>query len=82
MTKKLTLSIEQQVIKTAKKYALAEGRSLSDVVENYLRTLSSNLEQPKIISPKTKRLLGAIKLPENFDYKKALAESVAEKYGK
>ncbi len=39
MTTKLTLTIEQDVIKTAKIYAQKKGRSLSDLIENYLKTL-------------------------------------------
>lgn len=82
MTTKLTLTIEQRVIKTAKKYAEKKGRSLSDLVENYLRTLSTGDNQIEDISPRVKRLIGSIKLPENFDYKKSLGDSIVKKYGK
>jgi hypothetical protein len=82
MTTKLTLTIEQQVIRTAKKYAQKKGRSLSDLVENYLRTLSTPEKQKEEISPRVKRLIGSIKLPDNFDYKKSLEEALTKKYGK
>jgi len=36
MTTKLTLTIEDTVIDSAKKYARQKGKSLSDIVENYL----------------------------------------------
>ncbi len=42
MNTKLTLTIEQSVIETAKKYAREQGRSLSDIVENYFKALASN----------------------------------------
>jgi hypothetical protein len=82
MTTKLTLTIEQRVIKTAKKYAQKKGRSLSDLVENYLRTLSTGEGQTEEISPRVKRLIGSVKLPKDFDYKKALGDAIVKKYSK
>jgi hypothetical protein len=82
MTTKLTLTIEEQVIKNAKKYARKKRRSLSGLVENYLRTLSSSDNQPEEISPRVKRLIGSIKLPEDFDYKKAPGDTIARKHRK
>ena len=41
MTTKLTLTIDDSVIAIAKKYAKQNGKSLSDIVENYLLSLSS-----------------------------------------
>lgn len=81
MTTKLTLTIEQEVIKTAKSYAQKKGRSLSDLVENYLRSLTeeSGMED---YSPRVKRLIGAVKLPGDFDYKESLMEGIEQKYGK
>jgi predicted HicB family RNase H-like nuclease len=40
MNAKLTLTIEQEVIEKAKKYAKQKGRSLSDLVENYFKTIT------------------------------------------
>ena len=39
MNTKLTLTIEQEIIKKAKEYAKDKNRSLSDIVENQLREL-------------------------------------------
>ena len=80
MTTKLTLTIEDSVIKTAKKYAQKRGSSLSGLIENYLRTLSSKESEPGKLSPRIKRLKGAIKLPKDFDYKEGLEEALTEKY--
>ena len=44
MTTKLTLTIDDAVIVTAKKYAKMKGKSLSGLVENYLMTLGSQQE--------------------------------------
>ena len=42
MDAKLTLSIDKEVARRAKVYAKNKGRSLSDLVENYLRLLTRN----------------------------------------
>lgn len=81
MTTKLTLTIEQDVIKTAKIYAHKKGRSLSELIENYLRTLTDKEKDAEELSPRVKRLVGAVKLPKNFDYKKALEEAIIKKHG-
>jgi len=81
MTTKLTLTIEQDVIKTAKTYAHKKGKSLSELIENYLKTLVNKEKGSKEISPKVKRLVGSVKLPKNFDYKKTLEEEIIKKHG-
>jgi len=80
MTTKLTLTIEQEVIQTAKRYAQQKGRSLSDLIENYLKTLTGSESPEQELSPTVKRLMGAVKLPEDFDYKAALQSSIGEKH--
>lgn len=82
MTTKLTLTIEEKVIKSAKRYASKKGRSLSRLVENYLRSLSEPDESDADTSPRVKRLLGSIQLPSDFDYKSSLEESISKKYKK
>ncbi|MBK7128752.1 MAG: hypothetical protein IPM74_02070 [Crocinitomicaceae bacterium] len=82
MTTKLTLTIEQDVIKTAKTYAHMKGRSLSELIENYLKTLVNKQQDSEELSPKVKRLVGSVKLPKNFDYKNTLAEEIIKKHGK
>jgi hypothetical protein len=82
MTTKLTLTIEQGVITKAKIYAQKKGRSLSSLVENYLVSLDTKDNREKAVSPRIKRLRGAIKLPADFDYKKSLETELSKKYGK
>ncbi|GAB1447184.1 MAG: DUF6364 family protein [Bacteroidia bacterium] len=82
MTTKLTLTIDDSVISVAKKYAKNKGKSLSDIVENYLMTLTTNENQEESISPRILKLMGTIELPEDFDYKKALTSSLTKKYKK
>jgi hypothetical protein len=80
MTTKLTLTIDDSVISTAKKYAKQKGKSLSDLVENYLMSLTSKENKEEHISPRILKLMGAIELPVNFDYKKELTKALAKKY--
>jgi len=76
MTTKLTLTIEGQVIKTAKKYAQIKGINLSRLIENYLRKLSTEDNLVHEITPRVARLRGSIKLPADFDYKKMIEERI------
>jgi hypothetical protein len=80
MTTKLTVTIEKDVIKSSKVYAQKKGRSLSELIESYLKTLSSKNKKENDLSPKTKRLVGVIRLPKNFDYKKELTKGIQKKY--
>lgn len=80
MTTKLTLTIDDSVIAIAKKYAKQKGKSLSDIVENYLMSLTSKQNKEENISPRILKLMGAIELPEDFDYKKELAKGLSKKY--
>jgi hypothetical protein len=80
MTTKLTLTIDDSVISIAKKYAKLKGKSLSGIVENYLMSLTSKQNKEEIISPRILKLMGAIELPEDFDYKKELTKDLSKKY--
>jgi hypothetical protein len=80
MTTKLTLTMEDKVIDSAKKYARQKGKSLSDIVENYLKSISNQEITTEDLSPKVARLKGVIKLPEDFDYKKEIGNSLVKKY--
>lgn len=72
MTTKLTLTVEESVIKKAKSYAKHTGRSLSELIEKYLETLTEENRDKKKLSSKLKRIVGAVKLPKDFDEKKEL----------
>jgi len=83
MNTKLTLTIEKEVIETAKEYAKEKGQSLSEMVENYFKLITVNRRKIKSeeLSPKIKKLRGIIKTDENFDYKQTLTEELSKKYG-
>jgi hypothetical protein len=81
MTTKLTLTLEQHVIEKAKKYAKNKGRSLSEIIENYLKVVvSEDADSKSEIAPLTKSLKGSFKMPPDFDYKKQLTNRLTEKY--
>ena len=80
MANKLTLSIEKEVVESAKNYAQETGRSLSELVGNYLKALTQKEIQSKPLSPRVKRLRGSVKLPDNFDYKKNIESAITNKH--
>ena len=81
MNTKLTLTIEQTIIEKAKKYANVKGRSLSNIVENYLKAITKEDNIDSIdLTPIVKSLKGTFKAPKNIDYKKELSKRLTEKY--
>jgi hypothetical protein len=76
MTTKLTLTMEDQVIDSAKEYARKKGESLSNIVENYLKSITTQTDQDVVISAKVSKMMGVIKLPENYDYKAELGKAI------
>tara|TARA_R100000935_G_scaffold48021_1_gene72311 strand:- start:962 stop:1213 length:252 start_codon:yes stop_codon:yes gene_type:complete len=82
MNTKLTLTIEQEIIQRAKKYAKDKNRSLSDIIENYLKILTKEekVTDFKKLNPVVKSLKGSFKMPKNMDYKKELRKRLEEKY--
>ena len=81
MNTKLTLTIEQKIIEKAKEYAKQKNRSLSDLIENYLKTFTDKEpDHGNDLSPAVKLLKGSFKPPKNFDYKKQLQERLEKKY--
>ncbi|MCH8535016.1 MAG: DUF6364 family protein [Flavobacteriaceae bacterium] len=82
MNTKLTLTIEQEIIQRAKEYAKGKNRSLSDIVENYLKTLTKEEKNKEVnkLNPVVKSLKGSFKMPKNMDYDKELRNRLEKKY--
>jgi hypothetical protein len=80
MTTKLTLTIEASVVADAKKYAASKGNSLSKLVQNYLKTITSVPVEKDSISPKISKWMGAAKSVQSANYKETLSESLRKKY--
>jgi len=77
---KLTLTIEQKIIKKAKQYAKRKGRSLSDIIEDYLKAITNDSDSEMELPPIVKSLKGSFKAPKGFDYKEELTKGLTEKY--
>ncbi|MCP3930022.1 MAG: hypothetical protein GY705_13090 [Bacteroidetes bacterium] len=80
---KLTLSINQTIIDEAKEYAKSNGKSLSKIVEEYLKSLSKPHKTEKRKSPSriVMELKGSVKMPSEFiSYKEILEDALLEKY--
>jgi hypothetical protein len=82
METKLTLRLNDNVIKRAKVYARNHKISLSKMIESYLDNITTQREEKKenSITPLVESLSGVIDLPVDFDYKKEYGDYLAEKY--
>ena len=82
MDTKLTLKLDKNVIDRAKEYASKQKRSLSGMIEAYLKTLITNdkTQSDIEISPFVKSLKTGVKVPADYDYKTAYSDYLAEKY--
>ena len=79
MTTKLTLTVEKSIIDRAKVYAKHTGRSLSEIIQNYLESITNENTEEKL-SPKLKKIVGAVKLPKNFNEDKELRNYLEKKH--
>ena len=79
MTTKLTLTVEKTIIEKAKSYAKKTGRSLSELIENYLENITEETNTSDL-SPKLKKLVGSVQLPADFDEEKELRSALEEKH--
>ena len=77
----LTLNIDQDVIKNVEIYAQYTQKSISQLVEEYLLSISSikpnNFES---LGPITRQLAGIINLDKKIDHKELLPQTLMEKY--
>lgn len=80
MDKKLTLSLNQQVIEKAKAYAQKHKTSLSKMIEAYFESLTGGGQPADEATPLVKSLTGVIELPADFDYKSAQARDLLKKH--
>lgn len=84
MDAKLTLKLDKQVIENAKDYASSQKRSLSRLIESYLKSLvnTDKTETKNVIeiSPFVKSLQTGVKIPADYNYKEAYTDYLAEKY--
>jgi hypothetical protein len=84
MDTKLTLKLDKRVIDKAKEYATSHKKSLSRMIESYLKSLtdkeSLDSKDDIEISPFVKSMQTGIKIPADYDYKKTYGDYLADKY--
>ena len=77
----LTLNIDKNVFENAEMYAKQTKKTVSQLVEEYLFSISSiNKVDYKPLGPITKQLAGIMKLDKNVNYKDLLSDTLSEKY--
>jgi hypothetical protein len=80
MQAKLTLSLEKEVVEQAKAFSRRQHKSLSKLVENYLRQVIRTPDSEQPVTPLVKELSGVI-APKGADKRKEeYADYLAEKY--
>jgi hypothetical protein len=84
MDTKLTLKLDKYVIDRAKDYASSQKRSLSRLIESYLKSLidtdKTEMKDDIEISSFVKSLQTGVKIPVNLDYRNVYGDYLAEKY--
>jgi hypothetical protein len=84
MDTKLTLKLDKFVIDKAKNYASTQKRSLSRIIESYLRSLINQNDQKESddiqISPFVKSMTTGVNIPADFEDKKEYGNYLAKKY--
>lgn len=82
MITKLTLTLDDQVIRRSKRYAKDKKTSISSLVGNYLNSLTLRQnESSGELTPIVKSLMGSFRVPKDFDYKSILREEKFKRHG-
>ena len=81
MSKKLTLSIDETTIEKAKRYAKKRKKSLSKLVQEYLKYVAERETENlgSELTPIVKKLLGSVKIKEE-SIEEARFKYLKEKY--
>ena len=79
MITKLTLTVEKSTIEKAKSYAKNTGRSLSELVEKYLESITLE-ENTNKLSSNLKKIVGSVKLPIDFNEEEELRSYFERKH--
>ena len=84
MDTKLTLKLDKLVIEQAKEYAFSNKRSLSRIIETYLKSLVNQEkrrdEDDLELSPFVKSMSTGVRIPNDLDYKSEYLNKMTEKF--
>lgn len=74
---KLTLSVDEEVVRRAKRYAQSRGTSVSRLVEKYLDLVTRKNEKDSVETPSLRQLRGILRKPTG---REAHRKHLARKY--
>lgn len=81
MTKKLTLSLNEETLQRAERISKRQGKSISEMIEELLNSVHEEEETQETAIDKIKKIVkGKISNP-SVQWKEAKAEHLAKKYG-
>lgn len=82
MTTKLTLSMDEAVVREAKRIAKENNTSVSAMFTRLVKSMAAGRSQPVEIGPLTRKATGLLKgVPPDRDYKELLTEALMARYG-
>lgn len=82
MTKKLTLSMDEDLIDKAKELAAQENTSVSAMFARIVRGMTDNKTRgPTSINPAIRKISGIARLPNGKTFEDLRAEALLERYG-
>ena len=81
MKTKLTLTIDRSTIEKAKVIAKRKGSSLSELIENHLKTeIKSARTEDSEVPVEFQDLFGSVNLPSDLNEKEAIRNFLSEKH--
>lgn len=80
MTTKLTLSIDENTVKRAKRISAKQGKSISKMVEEYLNSITEKNETKTSVVTSLRGLLKD-KVPADLNWKTAKLNHLKKKHG-
>jgi hypothetical protein len=80
MNAKLTLSLDRDIIEQAKEFARSHHKSLSKLIEGYLRQTTSPYDASEQVTPLVAKLSGVIDARKLGDHQNGYADYLADKY--
>jgi len=80
MNAKLTLSLDRDIIEQAKEFSRSHHKSLSKLIEGYLRQVTHSDDASKQVTPLVAKISGVIDAQKLGDHKSGYADYLAEKY--
>lgn len=80
MQAKLTLSLDKEVIEQAKDFSRQRHKSLSKMVENYLRLLTTKERKEEELTPIVARLAGILPPDAADNFRQEYTDYLEKKY--